>query len=164
MLVTEKEAFLKRIENREREVQRQFSFLSRLFTPRTVFLHFGAHDCALALKAATYVERVYAVDVAEGITDGVRLPVNLRFVASRNLWTVADGAIDVSFSERLPAARLGDVHRCLARRGIHVFQASDDAFLREPLLSYLRGAGFSAFKKHWLANLLHQPKLMTAHK
>ena len=161
MLVTEKEAFLKRIENREREVQRQFSFLNRLFTPRTVFLHFGAHDCALALKAATYVERVYAVDVAEGITDGVRLPVNLRFVASRNLWTVADGAIDVSFSERLPAARLGDVHRCLARRGIHVFQASEEsARVRE----LVQGAGFSAFKKHWLANLLHQPKLMTAHK
>ena len=163
MLVTASQQipFLEKIRRRSNLVERQFGFLQRFFTPRTVFLHFGAHDCALALKAASYVDRVYAVDVTAGITDGVRLPVNLRFIDSRELWSVGEGAVDVSFSERLPITRLGDVHRCLTRRGVHVFQANDESARVSELV---RGAGFSAFRKHWLANLLHQPKLMTAHK
>ena len=157
----QKEFFLRKIESRERQVARQFSFLRRFFTPRTVFMHYGAHDCVLALQAAGYVERVYAVDVADGVTEGVRLPGNLRFLDSRDLWTAGEGAIDVSFSERLPAARLREVHKCLAPRGVHVFQAGEQPHgLRE----LLRGVGFSSVKTHFLANLLHQPRLLTAHK
>src|SRR5262245_57408488 len=150
------EAFVRRIEIREREVERQFSFLRRLFTPRSVFLHYGAGDCALALQAASYVERVYAVGVAEGVTDGVRLPVNLRLVDPRELWMLGDGAVDVSFSERLPVARLRDLYKCLAPRGVHVFPSCNG--FRE----LARGAGFVRIRTHWLANLLHQPKLMSA--
>jgi hypothetical protein len=152
------EAFVRKIEIREGEVERQFSFLQRFFSPRTVFLHYGAHDCALALKAAGYVERVYAVDVAPGVTDGVRLPCNLRLVDSRDLWTVGEAAVDVSFSERLPSGNLGEVFKCLARGGVHVFGSSSG--FRE----VVRRAGFARIRTHWLANLLHQPKLMTAHK
>ena len=152
------ETFVRRIETRESEVERQFTFLQRFFTPRTVFLHYGAHDCALALKAAGYVERVYAVDVAPGVTDGVRLPCNLRLADSRDLWTVGEGAVDVSFSEQLPSRDLRAVFKCLVRGGVHVF-ASCNGF-RE----LVRGAGFARIRTHWLANLLHQPKLLTAHK
>ena len=152
------DAFVRRIEIRESEVERQFTFLERFFKPRTVFLHYGAHDCALALKAAGYVERVYAVDVAPGVTDGVRLPCNLRLVDSRDLWTVGEGAVDVSFGERLPPRNLREVFRCLVPGGVHVF-ASCDGF-RE----LARRAGFARIRTHWLANLLHQPKLLTAHK
>ncbi|HVJ25448.1 MAG TPA: hypothetical protein VM756_16110, partial [Burkholderiales bacterium] len=51
------------------------------FTPTTVFMHVGARDCELAIAAASYVERVYVVDPLR-IPRGVRLPVNLRLVAS----------------------------------------------------------------------------------
>jgi hypothetical protein len=152
------DAFVRRIEIRESEVERQFTFLERFFRPRTVFLHYGAHDCALALKAAGYVERVYAVDVAPGVTDGVRLPCNLRLVDSRDLWTVGESAVDVSFSERLPSRSLGEVFKVLAPRGVHVFPSCNG--FRE----LIRGAGFARIRTHWVANLLHQPKLMTAHK
>ena len=152
------EAFVRKIEIREGEVERQFSFLQRFFSPRSVFLHYGASDCTLALKAAGYVERVYAVDVAPGVTDGVRLPCNLRLVDSRDLWTVGEGAVDVSFSERLPAGNLHDLFKCLARGGVHVFGSCIG--FRE----VVRRAGFARIRTHWLANLLHQPKLMTAHK
>jgi hypothetical protein len=156
MLVAER--FLERIHLRSSEVERQFTFLKRFFSPRTIFLHFGAHDCALALKAASYVERVYAVDVADGVTDGVRLPCNLKFVDSRDLWSIGAGAVDVSFSERLPARHLGELYKCLAARGVHVFPTCDG------FQELLRGAGFAQIRSHWLANLLHQPKLITAHK
>ena len=152
------EAFVRKIEVRESEVERQFTFLKRFFTPRTVFLHYGAHDCALALMAAGYVERVYAVDVAPGVTDGVRLPCNLRLVDSRDLWTVGEGAVDVSFSEQLPSRNLREVFKCVVPGGVHVF-ASCNGF-RE----LVRRAGFAHIRTHWLANLLHQPKLLTAHK
>jgi hypothetical protein len=158
MLVAER--FLEKIEQRSSQVGRQFAFLQRLFSPRTVFLHYGAHDCTLAFKAAGYVERVYAVDVAPGVTDGIRLPGNLRLVDSRDLWTVGEGAVDVSFSERLPAVRLREVRKCLAPNGVHVFQASEEA---SRLRELVRTAGFAGIRMHFLANLLHQPRLLTAY-
>jgi hypothetical protein len=159
MLVAER--FLEKIEKRSSQVERQFAFLRRFFTPRTVFLHYGAYDCSLAFKAAGYVERVYAVDVAPGVTDGLRLPVNLRFVDSRDVWTVGEGTVDVSFSERLPATRLGEVRKCLAPNGVHAFQASEET---PRLRELVRSAGFAGMRTHFLANLLHQPRLLTAYK
>jgi hypothetical protein len=159
MLVAER--FLEKIEKRSSQVERQFAFLLRFFSPRTVFLHYGAHDCALAFKAAGYVERVYAVDVSPGVTDGLRLPGNLRLVDSRDLWTVGEGAVDVSFSERLPATRLGEVRKHLAPSGVHVFQANEQA---PRLRELVRSAGFAGIRTHFLANLLHQPRLLSAYK
>ncbi len=150
--------FLEKLKKRTGTVERQFAFLKRLFTPRTVFLHYGAHDCALALKAAGYVERVYAVDVAPGVTDGVRLPCNLRLLAARELWTIGEGVVDVSFGEQLPARELRELYKCLGPRGVHVFPSCSG------FRTVVRGAGFVQIRTHWLANLLHQPKLMTAHK
>jgi hypothetical protein len=163
MLVTASQQipFLEKLRRRNTLVERQFGFLQRIFTPRSVFLHFGAHDCALALKAATYVERVYAVDVAEGLTSGLRLPCNLRFVDSRDLSAIGKGTVDVTFSERLSAARLREVHKCLAPDGVHAFQASEEPWMLRELM---RAAGFSTIRTHFLANLLHQPRLLTAHK
>jgi hypothetical protein len=151
--------FLEKIRNREREIERQFAFLRRYFTPRTVFLHYGASDCSLALKAAGYVERVYAVDPIPEIARGVRLPPNLRFVDSRELWTLGEGAVDVSFGERLPLHRLRELRACLAPRGLHVFQSSGR---RREARELLRQAGFSALRGNFLANLVNGPRLLTA--
>ena len=144
-------------------MERQFAFLRRLFTPRTVFMHYGAHDCVLALQAAGYVERVYAVDALEGIAReaarGVRLPCNLRFVDSRDLRGVGEGTVDVSFSDRLPVNGLRDIHAKLAPRGKYVFQRNE---VGGEVRARLREAGFSGVRTHFLANLLHNPGLVTA--
>jgi hypothetical protein len=157
--------FLDRLKRRSDEVERQLSFLRRLFTPRTIFMHFGAQDCALALQAAGYVERVYAVDAFEGLMKesarGVRLPCNLRFVDSRDLRSVGEGTVDLSFSDRLPVSRLRDIHRSLAPRGQYVFQLNE---MQKEVRERLRDAGFSGVRTNVLANLLHNPSLRTAVK
>jgi len=58
----------------------EFAFLERRFTPRTVFMEVGAADCDLALQAASYVERVYAIDVSGHFIQNVLVPCNLRLV------------------------------------------------------------------------------------
>ena len=156
-----KNHFVEQLQSRAQEVERQFSFLQRLFTPRTVFMHFGAGDCSLALQAASYVERVYAVDAQEGIASGVRLPCNLRFVDSRDLWTVGGCAVDLGFSDGLPAARLRDICWCLAPRGAFVFQSNEKPRL---VRAQLRDAGFSAVRSSFLANLLRNPAMLEAIK
>jgi hypothetical protein len=157
--------FLEKLKKRNTEVERQFAFLRRLFTPRTVFMHFGAHDCALALQAAGYVERVYAIDALDGIAReaarSVRLPCNLRFVDSRDLRSVGEGTVDVSFSDRLPVAGLRDIHAKLAPRGKYVFQLNA---MRREVRERLHEAGFSGVRIPFLANLLHNPSLVTALK
>jgi hypothetical protein len=157
--------FLEKLRKRNTEIERQFAFLRRLFTPRTVFMHYGAHDCALALQAAGYVERVYAVDAIAGIAReakrSVRLPCNLRFADSRDLRGVADATVDVSFSDRLPVNGLRDIHAKLAPRGRYVFQLNE---MRREVRERLLEAGFSAVRTHFLANLLHNPSLVTAIK
>jgi hypothetical protein len=157
--------FLDKLRKRSTEVERQFAFLRRLFTPRTVFMHFGAHDCALALQAAGYVERVYAVDAIDGIAReakrSVRLPCNLRFVDSRDLRSIGEGTVDVSFSDRLPVSGLREIHSKLAPRGEYVFQLNE---MGREVRERLREAGFSGVRTHFLANLLHNPSLVTALK
>jgi hypothetical protein len=158
MLVTalfQKELFLEKLKRQGRDVERQFTLLCDFFTPRTVFMHVGAADCLLAVQAASYVERVYAVGASEGITRGVRLPCNLRFTAP------ADGEIDVAFSARVAASRLQDIHRSLAPKGMYLFQAAGDSAAAR---YRLREAGFSAVRVPYLLHHLTRTKLLAAIK
>lgn len=93
-------------------VDKHFGFLRRFFTPRTVFMHLGAGDCRLALKASGYVERVYAVGATDVVPAGLRMPSNLRLPAA----PVGDGSVDIAFGNRV---MLEDVHRSLAPGGIY---------------------------------------------
>ncbi len=158
MLVTalfHKERFLERLKSRSREVERQFTQLCDLFTPRTVFMHVGAADCLLAMQAAGYVERVYAIGAAEGVTRGVRLPCNLRFTPP------ADNEVDIAFSERLAAGELREIHSVLAAKGMYLFHASGDSGNSRKLL---REAGFSAVRVPYLFHHLSRTKLLAAIK
>ena len=95
---------------RDAQVGRQFEFLLRVFTPRTVFMEIASSDCELSLRAASYVERVWCVDAQSRVRQA---PCNLR-------WDVMGGvplrSIDVAFSESLVDA--GDVCRVLAPGGV----------------------------------------------
>lgn len=86
---------------RARAVSQQFRFLAPFLTARTVFMDIGAGDCALALRLAGYVERVYALDVSDEIVRSVRPPSNLRLVVSDGvLIPVPEDSIDVAFSDQ----------------------------------------------------------------
>jgi hypothetical protein len=95
---------------RDAQVQRQFDFLLRVFTPRTVFMEVGAADCELSLRAASYVERVWCVGAA---SRAKRPPCNLRW---GDMGGVPLQSIDVAFSQS--AANAQDVCRLLAAGGV----------------------------------------------
>ena len=88
-------------------VERQFAFLRRFFTLRTVFMHLAEGDARLALRAAGYVERVYTnafVDL------GPRAPGNVRCGAP------AAGSVDLAFGGRAA----DEVYERLAPGGMYI--------------------------------------------
>jgi len=116
---------------------RDFPFLRRRFTPRTVFMEVGAADCELALQAAGYVERVYAVDVSGQFLHSVLVPCNLRLVLCDGVRIpVPEASVDVAWSGRFldqlhPDDRLEhlrSVRRSLAPGGVY-FCAAEAPFL-----------------------------------
>ena len=125
-------------------VAEPIGFLKRFFTPRTVFMEIGAKDCALALSAASYVERVYAVEAAEPPRRS-RRPLNLRLVTASG---VAHESVDVAYSAR-PRLRgtraLERIYRSLAPGGTFVLAPSSEYSTREIREVFLR-AGFRALR------------------
>src|SRR5688572_30962936 len=77
----------------------EFALLAGRFTPRTVFMDIGSSSCELALQAASYVERVYAIDVSGRFLQTVLVPLNLRLVLCGGVRIpVHEGSVDVAFS------------------------------------------------------------------
>jgi SAM-dependent methyltransferase len=114
------------LEERARAVEWQWRLLSQFFTPHTVFMEIGAGDCALSLRAAGYVERVYAVEVSEEIVNGVLPPSNMRIVLSDGLnLPVPENSVDFCFSDQLmehlhpddAKEQLRNIYRSLAPGG-----------------------------------------------
>jgi hypothetical protein len=97
-------------EKRDAEVSRQFDFLLRVFTPRTVFMEMGSSDAELSVRAASFVERVWCVDPVSPVQ---RPPCNLRL---GGMGGVPLRSVDVAFSERLESPE--DVRRLLAPGGV----------------------------------------------
>jgi SAM-dependent methyltransferase len=111
------------------EIGRLLGLLRGFFTPATVFMEIGPGDCAISIRAAALVRRVYAVDVSEQITRGERRPANFTLVLSDGCSTgVPDGTVDVAFSNQLmehlhpddAAEQLQNIHRSLAPGGVYI--------------------------------------------
>ena len=128
----------------------EFSFLERQFTPRTVFMDIGSSDCDLALRAAGYVERVYAVDVSGRFLHSVLVPCNLRLVLCNGVHIpVPEASVDLAWSGRFmdhlhpddAQEHLRSVHRSLAPGGEYLFRTrlAPEA---------LRAAGFSRVRAY----------------
>ena len=125
---------------------RQFEALKRFLHPRAVFMHIGAGDCVLALQAASYVERVYAIDPAEAVLHRRRLPVNLRAVfAGPGGFGVQAASVHVAYSESLLGGRLKDIARALVPGGAYVFRPAR-AHTARTLRQALLAAGFTAVR------------------
>ena len=126
-----------------------FAFLDGRFTPDMVFMEIGAADCKLALRAAGYVERVYAIDVSGHFVQNVLVPVNLRLVLCDGVRIpVPEASVDLAWSgvfmDQLHAddalRHLEAVHRALAAGGEYVCRTNGplDALRRRML-----AAGFA---------------------
>jgi hypothetical protein len=114
-------------------VDRRFNFLRRFFTPQTVFMESGY--CEIALRAASWVDRVYAVDVPAGIVRNVVPPSNMRLEHA-----VPDGSVHVAFSGE--TCDLQRIYRALAPGGVF--------FSAEPITSgLLSDLGFSRVRFPW---------------
>jgi ubiquinone/menaquinone biosynthesis C-methylase UbiE len=125
----------------------RFPFLERRFTPRSVFMDIGSADCALALQAASYVERVYAIDVSGRFLQSVLMPLNLRLVLCGGVRIpVPEASVDVAFSggfiDQLhpddAAEHLKSVLRTLAAGGAYLCKTNFPTELRKAM----RAAGF----------------------
>lgn len=135
--------FPRRLQRGSHRPHRDFAFLQRFFTARTVFMEVGAADCELALQAAGYAERVYAVDVSGRLLESVLMPCNLRLVLCDGVhMPLPEASIDVAWSGRFLEQLLPDeqlehlkgVRRALLQGGVY-FSAVEGPFLQ---------AGFSA--------------------
>jgi hypothetical protein len=126
---------------RDAEVERQFDFLLRAFTPRTVFMEIGSADGELCVRAASYVERVWCVDAACRVS---RPPCNLRVAPFA---AVPAKSVDVVFSGSVKDPEA--IHRLLSPHGVY--------FVHGQLLpaQLFREAGFS--KVHYFAGNMRVP-------
>ncbi len=137
---------------RKPRAERKFGWLLSRFAPHTVFMHLGAGDCRLARLAASYVERVYAVDPVGNLAGGALPPGNLRLVRADDLAVaVPAGSVDVVFADRPCLAHLKRVHALLAPGGIFL---STDRDLRAPLAL----AGFAKVRLPWFEPLVEAVK------
>lgn len=111
---------------RQRDVERLARFLRRFLSLRAVLLEIGAGDCALSLRLARQVARIYALDVSAQIMAGVRPPPNLRLVLSDGVSVpVPAGSVTLAISDQLmehlhpedARAQLRNIYRSLAPGG-----------------------------------------------
>lgn len=89
-------------EERENRVKKEFFYLETFLNADTVFLEIGPGDCAVSLKAAERVKKVYAIDVSEEITKGLDLPANFQLILSDGTSVSAPPeTVDVAYSNQL---------------------------------------------------------------
>jgi SAM-dependent methyltransferase len=113
----------------QRAIHWQLQFLKRFLRPSYSFLEIGAGDCALALKVATTVAKVYAVDVSAKLTESIKPPDNFELcISDGSSVAVPDHSIDVAYSNQLmehlhpddAVRQVQEVYRALKPGGVYV--------------------------------------------
>ena len=129
---------------RERDAERELKSLRSVFDLSSVFLEIGAGDCALARRAAGFVERVYAIDICEDTMGRLGGPPNLHRVVHDGVRIPLPYAtVDVAFSRQLVISQLGGICHSLKDGGRFItFSKGPASELRKALLD----AGFSAVR------------------
>jgi SAM-dependent methyltransferase len=111
------------------EVSQRISLLGPFLTRDCTFLEVGPGDCALALEVAKLVKRVYAVDVSQKITRGVRFPENFELVISDGCSIPAsNNTVHVAYSAQLmehlhpddAVEQLRNIYNALTAGGVYV--------------------------------------------
>jgi len=141
---------------RERDAERELRSLRAAFDLSSVFLEIGAGDCALARRAAGFVERVYAVDICEDTMGRLGGPPNLvRVVHDGVRIPLPYATVDIAFSRQLVISQLTGVCHALKDGGRYITCSKGPAAeLRDAFFD----AGFSAV--HFYANGIRIPYLL----
>ena len=141
-----------------------YAMLEARFTPRTVFMDIASGDPTIAVRAASYVERVYSIQ-----PQPMRGPCNLRSVVSDGIRIPAlETAVDIAwagdFMDRLSAdaaaEHLQNVQRCLVDGGEYLFTTQQPV---SEVRKRLFDAGFSVVRVAFLSLVL-KPFRITAIK
>lgn len=113
----------------QRAIRWQLQFLKRFLKPSHTFLEVGAGDCGLALKVATIVAKVYAVDVSAKLSESITPPDNFELcISDGSSVAVPDQSIDVAYSNQLmehlhpddAVRQVHEVYRALKPGGVYV--------------------------------------------
>jgi len=113
----------------DRKATRQALALSQFVTKQSIFLEVGPGDCALAMKMAERVAKVYAVDVSAEITKRAKLPANFELILSDGSSVpVPANSVDVAYSDQVmehlhpddALEQLGNIWRALKPGGIYI--------------------------------------------
>lgn len=141
---------------RERDAERELRSLRPVFDLSSVFLEIGAGDCALARRAAGFVERVYAVDICEDTMGRLGGPPNLHRVVHDGVRIpLPYASVDVAFSRQLVISQLGGICHSLKDGGRFITTSKGPA---SELRKALFDAGFSAVR--FYANGIRVPYLL----
>jgi SAM-dependent methyltransferase len=107
----------------------QLKFLGRFLDKNTIFLEVGAGDCALSLKVAQFVKKVYAVDVSDEIVKGLAPPPNFQLILSDGCSVpIPQHSIGVAYSNQLmehlhpddACEQLQNIYRALMGGGVYI--------------------------------------------
>jgi SAM-dependent methyltransferase len=107
----------------------QLRLLGRFLNADTCFLEIGAGDCALSLRVAESVRRVYALDVSTLLTQDVRIPRNFELILSDGVSIpVPRGSVTLAYSNQLmehlhpedAAEQLANIYEAIAPGGAYV--------------------------------------------
>jgi SAM-dependent methyltransferase len=78
---------------------RQLRLLRPFLNPGMIFLELGSGDCALSIRAAPYVKKVYAVDVSAALVHEDQFPPNFKLCVFDGFELPVDNAeIDLIYS------------------------------------------------------------------
>jgi SAM-dependent methyltransferase len=119
-------------------------------------MEIGAADCTFALRAAGYIERVYAIDVSGRFLQSVLVPLNLRLVLCDGVRIpVPESEVDLAWSgdfmEHLhpddACTHLENARRALRPGGEYFCETAAPREMRRLMLA----AGFSAVRTPFLS-------------
>src|SRR5437763_4187924 len=129
---------------RERDAERELRSLRRALDLHKVYREIGAGDCALARRAAGYVERVYALDVSQDLMGRLGGPPNLvRMVHDGVRIPLPEASVDVAFSRALVISQLPGVCHALKDGGVLLTRSKGPA---SELRAAFLDAGFSGVR------------------
>ena len=132
------------VARRERDAERELRTLRRDLDLHAVFMELSAGDCALARRAAGYVERVYALDVSEDIMGRLGGPPNLvRMMHDGVRIPLPEAEVDVAFSRHLTISQLPGICHALKDGGVYLTSSKGPA---SELREVFYDAGFSKLR------------------
>lgn len=110
-------------------IDSQMKLLRRFLNKNITFLEVGPGDCALSVEVTKLVKQVYAVDVSDEITKGLKWPPNFHLLLSDGSSVpVPPSSVDVAYSNQLMEhlhpgdafEQLENIYNALIRGGVYI--------------------------------------------